>query len=348
MLLFRPLYYPPILLSLLLFACDGGGGETNLTETVECPDGKTLVGDACQLDCPEDKVLLDGLCVYVEPEEEEEEEETGTTDESVCTGRTITTINGLVQDASGAGASGVKAQACLRQPNIGEELGNMVCLQPSDTNTDGSYIITVPVSSQCVGELVMRVLAPGQDMSTSYCIIEGEDLGEGEEVFDLTDHPFVLFETVTATTIPEKGEGDSPRTVIFADGLEIDITPDAYFASGKGYEGIAAAWLDFDASAMCAPEHLSDLQGIYAFSPEGDAFQTTFPARIPDHLGLGDGTEVEVYVVGGLAMTLADGTGIRESEWANFANATIENGVIDLSGDKGIPAIGWLTYRAAQ
>ncbi|MDP6943826.1 MAG: hypothetical protein QF464_06710, partial [Myxococcota bacterium] len=98
---------------------------------------------------------------------------------------------------------------------------------------------------------------------------------------------------------------------------------------------------------LCDGAAIQGAPGVWAISPEGDAFETTFPARIPAE-GLADGTEVKLYIEGGIGLTTLNEEGVKEEcgegVWTHFACATVEAGMITLEGAAGLPAISALAY----
>jgi hypothetical protein len=262
-------------------------------------------------------------------------------------------VKGLVVDSSGAGISGAKAQICSRSARD----GSTVCLAPVDTAADGSFALAVPDANNCMYESVMRALVPNQPYSTSYCTITGDALAAPGGVLDLSPTPTVLHALTPAADAPDyvpdangADDWDATYTVVFEDGLEIDVVPSWYFNGAIGHKSMAATYIE-GTDHLCNAHEIEGAPGTWSISPEGDVFQMNYAARIPDKLGLPDGTEVDLYIQGGIGHTLWDGDDkaeCREAEWRHFACATVENGVITLEGGTGLPSIGWLTYVPSE
>jgi hypothetical protein len=268
-------------------------------------------------------------------------------------GQVINTVSGVVQDANGAPVAGAKAQICTRSARD----GSSVCLTPVDAAADGTFSVTVPSDNNCLYEGVLRALAPGSSYSTAYCTYDIADLTVTEGIIDLSDTPAVLHATTVATDLPAECVGQSCMdsvdefvTVNFEDGLALDINPSWLFNGAVGLKDLSAAYID-GTSHLCNGEQIDGAPGVWAFSPEGDGFEIRFPARIPDKLGLADGTVVNLYIQGGIGHTIQVGdekTECEEGAWTHFACATVEGGVITLDETNGVPAIGWLTYAPAE
>ncbi len=227
-----------------------------------------------------------------------------------------------------------KAQLCVRNP---QDL--LVCLAPADADaSDGFFSIAVPENNRCVAEATMRSLVPGADSSTFYCHIEGE----ASEPIVRLDFPVVIHPTERATTLPPEGDTTASRTVVFGDGLEIDVVPDDFFAS---YERLAAN--EVDPSDLCFLEGKDEPMAVYAFSPEGDIDGAGFPVRLPNTKGLAAGAIVDLYVLGGLSCTLADGTALAEAEWAQFGTGTVTEDGSMIASDPGsnLPCVNWMGYK---
>ena len=265
-------------------------------------------------------------------------------------GLKMETITGSIIDSAGAPLVNSKAQACIRKAADGQ-LG---CLQPTPPDDQGVFTIGVPNDDHaCASGVSMRVLVPGQQFSTNYCNV---DLVSDDTTLSI-DWPFQLHETVPAADVPEVDEGDPDDdtddmvTVTFADGMEIDVFTWYDFA---GYASFGAAWVEPD-NIQCLPDYLSDIEGAYAFSPEGDIwnggdddpFPGTFDARIPAG-ELADGTWVALYVLGGINCTNPAGDHYHEGVWEPFAVAPVVDGMIHAIGDAGMPCFSWLTWLPVE
>ena len=274
-------------------------------------------------------------------------------DASCPCGAIVNTVTGVVQDASGAPVAGAKAQMCTRSAID----GSSVCLTPVDVAADGTFNVNVPADNNCLYEGVLRALAPGQNFSTAYCTYDMADIDASSGTVDLSDSPAVLHATQLASDLPAECVGQSCLestdefvTVTFEDGLELDVNPAWLFNGAVGLKDLSAHYIEGTAH-LCNGAQIEGSPGTWAFSPEGDGFEIRFPARIPDKLGLADGTVVNLYIQGGIGHTIQVGeekTECEEGTWTHFACATVEGGVITLDETNGVPAIGWLTYAPAN
>jgi len=298
----------------------------------------------CDVDTTGGGGTTDGACELIEPEHGGAEIGPECDTAGCPCGVVIDTVTGIVQDDKGAPVDGAKAQLCARSARD----GGTVCLAPVDTAANGSFTLSVPADHNCMYESVMRALVPNQSYSTAYCTISGDALTATGGTMDLSSTPIILRATTAATTAPDNDAYDwgVPYTVVFDDGLEIDITADWFFNGAVGIKSIAATYID-GTDHLCNGAAIVGAPGTWAISPEGDALLTRFPARIPDKLGLADGTAVNLYIQGGIGHTIQIGdekTDVFIGAWHHFACATVEGGVITLEGEDGIPALGWLSY----
>ncbi|OGQ90205.1 MAG: hypothetical protein A2289_03745 [Deltaproteobacteria bacterium RIFOXYA12_FULL_58_15] len=237
-----------------------------------------------------------------------------------------TRVTGTVVDEVGSGIDSARLTLCLNGD---------VCL-PSISEADGSFAITVPERNACFQTADMHARLPNSHRTATYCRMDLE--GGACPLF--AARPFVLFPTTPATTLPPLGNADAVRTVVFADGLEIDLVPSGIYPSGR-YEDLAVAKIATDAAGLCFLEGAPVVLALYGFSPEGDVKDTNFPVRIPNGAGLDADTEVDLWVLGALNCTVA-GTSVGEGVWMNFATAAV-----DASGtliEAEIPCLSWFGY----
>ncbi len=266
--------------------------------------------------------------------------EVNTAPDPGCASNTIGFVAGYVVDEGGRPVAGAKAQTCLRL----NPAGNLLCLAPSDTATDGTFSIVIPDNARCADLITARVLVPLADQSTQYCHV---GLPPDDSAVLTISEPIVLYPTVRATTLPPLGDADAARAVVFEDGLSIDVTPSKYFAAGEGYAGLAAGEIDPNGKGLCFLEGQS-VDALYAFSPEGDVLNGAFPIRVPNKTALAPGAKVSMFVLGGLDCHLADGTLVEEAEWHEYGTGTVDQAgqfiVSDPSGH--LPCLTWFGYKA--
>lgn len=255
---------------------------------------------------------------------------------SCDTGPWVATIQGLVVDNAGTGIGAAKVQLCARM----QDSGTLRCITPVDTGDDGVFGIVIPDETRCMEKAALRVMLPVSDYATTYYIV---DLPDDEAEVELTDD-LVLFPTTTATILPEEGDGSQERTVVYADGLEIDVTPDDVFLGGDGYPTMAASFWAPSTSGFYFLEDHTDALGVYAFSPEGNVGTTTFPIRIPNNGFLTADQCADLHVLGGLNCALSDGEVLEEGELVQFGIGQVEGDFIEAEGNYGLPCFTFLVF----
>ena len=261
--------------------------------------------------------------------------ELDTTPDPSCTAEWIARITGEVLDEAGEPVEGAKAQLCLRvAPN-----DVLRCLAPVDADSSGAFVADIPDGVRCSTEATVRTLAPGTDNGTMYCHV---DISGGNPIVEI-EASFILYSTVPATGLPDMGDSASERAVTFADGLEIDVVPDRYYAPGDGYGKLAARRLDGVASELCFLEGAPTLDGLYALSPEGDVDGASFPIRIPNTSSLAANSDVALYVLGGLDTRLPDDSTIPEATWQEYGTGTVSSDGTTIEGE--LPYFSWFGYR---
>jgi hypothetical protein len=213
-----------------------------------------------------------------------------------------------------------------------------------DTDVSGAFTVNIPEDLQCLESAVVRVVVPGTSTTTSYCDVDIEGQGPTVEV----SAPFVIYETTPATTIPPVGDATAERTVVFADGLEIDIVPDRFASLNydvNDYTLLAAARLDDVAADQCFSADDPAFDGLYAFSPEADVDDASFAIRIPNTTGLAAGTSVSLFVLGGLLTSVPpDDTQVHEGEWYEYGTGVVAAGGEIIEAE--LPYFSWFGYRA--
>ncbi len=256
-----------------------------------------------------------------------------------CVATWVVEVRGMVVDASGAPMESAKAQVCIRKPR--DVLPT--CLRPADTNADGEFAVVIPEAVRCMAETTMRVIYPLTDRATQYCHV---DLSLGGPILDVAEE-LKLYDTVPATTLPDEGDGESIVTVVFEDGLEIDVLPSEYYGpDAESYGRLAAARLDDEADTLCFLEGQPELDGLYALSPEGDVNGESFAIRIPNSTDLAPNTFVTLYVLGGLSTVLEDSTQVAEGAWYPHAIGQVSSDGEFISGE--LPYFSWFGYSACS
>ncbi|MCB9535353.1 MAG: hypothetical protein H6704_03745 [Myxococcales bacterium] len=256
----------------------------------------------------------------------------------------LTHLRGWIVDQDGRPIEGAKAQACVRRAPD-EQLN---CLSPADTGADGVFTIAVPEAggNRCMRRLAVRTLAPGCGSATLYCRVDVPAPDAVDSVLRAPG-PFTLVDTAPATELPPEGDPEATRTVVFADGLELDVTPGRLYAEGEGYVGLGAAAVAPDAQGLCFAADVADFSALYAFYPEGDVEGAPFPVRLPNTAGLPAGAAVEFLTLGGLDCTLDAEHRIEEGEWAVSGTGTVSADGSQVVSDagSGVPCLTWFGYR---
>lgn len=246
----------------------------------------------------------------------------------------ITRISGVVLDETEAPLPAVKAQACMR---VAPEL-TLICLRPVDTDTSGQFALDVPAEGRCVGDTVMRLLLPGSTRAVGYCPLEAPATGSRL----VLSEPLRMWGTVPAASLPAAGDGTAVRTVRFADGLELDLVPDAFFGE---YAELSAARVPPTARGLCFLDDVPPFDGLYALQPEGDT-DGLVAVRIPNTTGLAPGTPVDVFVLGALACRGEDRELLPEGRWTEVQSAVVSADGSRIEVAPGVPCISWIAYRA--
>ncbi len=247
-------------------------------------------------------------------------------------------VQGMVTDTSGQPFAKAIPQVCIRDSN-----DTLVCLQPDVEGTcaTGKWFTEIPAASQCLKSVVMRLTAPrGMDgYAATYCHIETGS----EPKLTVTD-PFLLYKTDAPTTLPAMGDANTERTVVFADGMEIDVTP-AQLEFEEDYSKLSSHLLTASEPRPCFLEENHGFDGIYAFGVEIDVSGQGFPVRIPNSKNLTAGTNVELYVQGALSCKTGAGAEIEEAEWVSVGMAQVSQDGTVIEGGR-VPCLNWLGYIA--
>lgn len=259
------------------------------------------------------------------------------TPDPTCAGSWIVGLTGTVQDDSGAPVFDAAVQACLRiSPD-----DRLVCLFPDRTDAAGRFAIVIPEDLRCLNRAVTRVLAPGQPYGTTYCPVEFPT--DPATIYEVPD-PYVLYGVTPAAALPPRGDEAMERTVMLPDGLAITVAPRALAMSGD-YDALGGGRVDASATECWAEGETFD--GAYVFSPEAGVTGGA-DISIPNSDGLSPGTEVEMFIVGGLETFLLDGTMIEEAELASIGVGMVssDGSTIDSSMEGRVPYLSWLAWKA--
>lgn len=248
-----------------------------------------------------------------------------------CVGTAVDRVRGRVTDASGAPVERARPQLCARL----EPDDRLVCLSPPFSEADGTFTIEVPPEVRCMRSAAMRVLVTGGPYASTYCPIDVALTTRG--TLELTA-AFELFE-VTRGTLPPVGDPSTSREVLLGDVLAIDLSP-AQVGGEADYARLGAVRVE--PSRSCVPDARA-LSGLIAASPEGEI-------EAPFHIlssGLAEGTRVDLFLIGGLATRLADGTEVEEASLVRFGAGSVDAvGAITPEAGVRLPHLGWLGWSA--
>lgn len=261
-------------------------------------------------------------------------------EEPCSDGKIVLFVRGAVQDGtSGNPLPDARPQACVR---VADSSNTLICVRPSTTDETGAFTQSIPFDAQCMAGITFRVSLPQTHRASVYCKAE---LPESSPALNV-EAPFVLYPTEPATELPDLGDPQASRTVRFASGLELDLVPgDLYFPSGT-YDDLAATPVDPTGPGLCFLDPAAPVNGLMAFSPEVDVTGAPLPVRIPNTTNLAVGTEVELFVLGGLDCTLASGEPLPEGVWQSIGRGQVSaDGSLIEAPDTGVPCLTWLGYR---
>ncbi len=252
-----------------------------------------------------------------------------------CSGQWVIGVRGHVQDPSGAPLPGTRTQICVVP--VG---GSLLCLAPPTTDDGGDFEVPIgEPSARCAERMTMRVLLPGAIDATSYCELE---LTPESSVIELAE-PITVYPVERPACLPPEGDESAPRTITFPSGLElVDLRPEQI----TGYDELAAA--PHDLSGDCLSRRAPDggFLATWGFRPEVDV-EDGVAVRIPNSTGLAPGTHVDLYVLGGLATRLSDGTPLEEGEWGRYGTGTVtsDGGAIESDPGALLTTLTWIGYR---
>lgn len=253
---------------------------------------------------------------------------------SACGGVAIDVVIGRVTDEAGAPLAGARPQLCVRRHGD----GRLVCLTPPTADTDGSFEIRVPVEARCMERAAMRVLMPSSRLATAYCPVSLEVAVRGALAIA---EPFTLYDVPLATT-PPLGDPGAARRVTLGDVLTLTVSPDEV-GGERDYARLGAR--PVDPSRSCVPEARA-LAGLIAATPEASDLSAPFRAHAGD---LAAGERVDLFVIGGLASRLPDGTEVEEAALVRFGGGVVaSDGWIDPDQGVTLPHLGWLGWAPAR
>lgn len=258
------------------------------------------------------------------------------TPDPACRDTWIVGVMGRVTTEDGAALEGAYVQACIA---LADDF--RACLRPGVTGADGRYAVTFPEANRCAHDVVLRVLVPEADMTTAYCRLA---LTAPRAVLD-AGGDIVLHRTERPSALPPLGDASRARTVTFANGLSIDVTPDAI--GEEAYAAFSARILDgAELARVCPGDEGGSFDAVLTFAPEASVRAPSgLPFRLP--MSAPAGSRHELYVLGGIGTSLPDGTTVPEAEWQRFGVATASGDGVVASAAPGLVHLSWVGVRPA-
>jgi hypothetical protein len=248
---------------------------------------------------------------------------------SECPVPLLNSVAGRVIDLDGTPVGGASVVMCVRYTEAGNEF--FVCLPPTLAGDDGRYQVTLPERIQCATEATVRATAAGK--APIYCSLSLGDAGDFEapevELFPLPGEA------------PSWGGQDEEIAVDAGDGGQVWLTP-ADVTSNDGPEAVRLTAVGFDEHRPCFLPPDQDLVSLYAMEPEGEVTREGgLRARLAAGT-LAPGTEVDLYLLGGLHPVRLGEDFVREGQWVSFGRTTVgDDGFIETPAGQGLPLIGW-------
>ena len=255
-----------------------------------------------------------------------------------CTGDWIAGVRGQVEDETGAPVSGAQVQMCLRLANLSQ-----LCLEPQTTDENGWYAVVLPEPARCLSRVIVRATRTGgaQRYGTSFLLTSTRPL---YGVLDVAE-PVALVPTQAPIEMPPMGDVSAMRTVRFASGLELEVTPEALDFQ-ESYDFLTAGEVELSAApgfTASAP----GLTGLWALGPELGSYPG-MRFRIPNTRGLSEGARVDLFLVGGIYTELADGHYVEEGDFERFGSGVVRDGFIEPDPGSELPYLTWLGYREVR
>ena len=239
---------------------------------------------------------------------------------------------------------GAKVQLCVRIYGTGE----LLCIQPKDTRAEGYFSIAVPESARCMSDAAFRTLVPRVAFAPMYC--HADFSAERTDAILRITEPLVLYQTRPAISVEALGDTSLPHRVELIGELSLTLTPDDLY--GPEISGIGGRALSPESPGLCFL-HEGDtpqIDGVYAFAPEGDLTGSTATVRFPNTAGYEPGAEVAIYVLGNLDCSVeGQMESLEEASWSQQSSAIVdETGMwVETTPEAGLPCLSWFGYGLA-
>ena len=258
-----------------------------------------------------------------------------------CGGHFVSEVRGWVVDEVGEPMSGAKVQLCVRDHNTGV----LSCLRPQDTAEGGYFVVSVPESARCMGEAAFRSIVPNVAFAPMYC--QADFSNEGEDGVLRVTEPLVLYQTRPAISSDEPDGSGDPKSVSFLGELTISFDPDKLY--GPTFDELGARPIPMDGPGLCFidPSQDPQIDGLFAFAPEGDLDGVNATLRFPNTAGYAAGSNVAIYVLGNLSCSIIGAEEpLEEATWSQQALGVVdESGMwVEANAEQGLPCLSWFGY----
>ena len=265
----------------------------------------------------------------------------GAVDDS-CEGNYFNEVRGWVVDEVGEPMVGAKVQLCVRD----YATATLACLSPQTTRTGGYFKVPVTESTRCMLSATLRAIVPRVAFAPMYCHGSFEnDTGDG--VLRLND-PIVLYQTRPAENTTSENSESNDVSVVFNSDLQMSFDGTSLY--GPTVDELGGRSVAPDAPGLCFLDHSESapqIDGVYAFAPEGDFTNSSAKISFPNTMGYAPGEEIQLYVLGNLDCSIEGMTeSLEEGDWVPVATATVDMGGarIQTMDGAGIPCLSWLGY----
>jgi hypothetical protein len=167
-----------------------------------------------------------------------------------------------------------------------------------------------------------------------------------DDVLRVTE-PLVLYQTRPALGRSME-EGSDLISVEFLESLTLTFSAESLYGPTVDELGIRA--LPTDAPGLCfleGGEGSPQVDGVFAFAPEGDFDGENASIRLQNSAGYEPGSQVALYVLGNLDCSVVDAPeSLEEATWTQQGvGAVDDSGMwINAPAETGLPCLSWLGY----
>lgn len=248
-----------------------------------------------------------------------------------CSAVAVAEVHGGLVDPDGAGLEGATVGLCIRAEQHGRV--TFVCLRPVTAGPDGRWTVTVPEALQCVHSATVRLAAEG--FATTYCPVT---LDGGQPTIEAPEWRLLPM----PADPPTWGPGDEEINLAADDGATVSLRP-SDLDPELDPAAVRFRRVDPVLERPCFLPDGREPENLYVLEPESAVVRPGgLPARLRAGGGSPEGTEVSLYLLGGLHTSL-DGAPVAEGAWVPFADSVVEDeAVVPTPDGDGIPQLGWL------